>query len=183
MRIWGITDDRLGLDRVVGRWWRKDLRLPPSQFNVLKNQPNLYSPANDSAALAAKPFDLLGIDSITFISCQSYGNSFPQPRHATYVPVSWAAGESRWPGRFVIGKLKFLWLQPNRTSSRLAIISPPPTTGLPGRFNLPTQTIVYYRTCPNVHISSCPPYCYIRFRVPEKGSSTKEHNFCLCGIM
>jgi len=24
------------------------------------------------------------------------------------VPVSWAAGESRWPGRLVIGKLKFL---------------------------------------------------------------------------
>jgi len=67
-----------------------------------------YLPAKDSAALAAKAFDLLGLDSITFISCQSYGNSFPHPRHATYVPVSCAAGESRWPGRFVIGKLKFL---------------------------------------------------------------------------
>jgi hypothetical protein len=67
-----------------------------------------YFPAKDSAALAAKAFDFLGMDSITFISCQSYGNSLPQPRHATYVPVSCAAGESRWPGRLVIGKLKFL---------------------------------------------------------------------------
>lgn len=30
-----------------------------------------YFPANDSAALAAKALDLLGLDSITFISCQS----------------------------------------------------------------------------------------------------------------
>jgi hypothetical protein len=67
-----------------------------------------YFPAKDSAALAAKAFDFFGMDSITFISCQSYGNSLPQPRHATYVPVSCAAGESRWPGRLVIGKLKFL---------------------------------------------------------------------------
>jgi hypothetical protein len=90
-----------------------------------------YLPANDSAAFAAKVFEFLGIDSITFISCQSYGNSLPQPKHATYVPVSCAAGESRWPGRLVIGKLKFLWLQPKRTSSRLAIIHHPQTSGLP----------------------------------------------------
>lgn len=30
-----------------------------------------YLPAKDSAAFAAKVFDLLGMDSITFISCQS----------------------------------------------------------------------------------------------------------------
>ena len=30
-----------------------------------------YLPANDSAALAAKAFDFFGMDSITFISCQS----------------------------------------------------------------------------------------------------------------
>ena len=34
--------------------------------------------------------------------------------------------------------------------------SPPPNFGSPMEaFNLPTQAIVYYRTCPNVHISSC----------------------------
>ena len=30
-----------------------------------------YLPAKDSAALAAKAFDLFGMDSMTFISCQS----------------------------------------------------------------------------------------------------------------
>ena len=90
-----------------------------------------YLPAKDSAALAAKAFDFFGMDSITFISCQSYGNSLPQLKHETYVPVSCAAGESRWPGRLVIGKLKFLWLQPKRTSSRLAIIHHPQNSGLP----------------------------------------------------
>ncbi len=39
--------------------------------------------------------------------------------------------ESRWPGLLVIGKLKFLWLQPNSTSSRLAINHHPQTSGLP----------------------------------------------------
>jgi hypothetical protein len=39
-----------------------------------------------------------------FISCQSYGNSLPQSRHTTYVPVTAAAGERREP-RAVIGKL------------------------------------------------------------------------------
>jgi hypothetical protein len=67
-----------------------------------------YLPAKDSAAFAAKAFEFFGMESITFISCQSYGNSLPQPRQATYVPVSCAAGESLWPGRLVIGKLKFL---------------------------------------------------------------------------
>jgi hypothetical protein len=80
--------------------------LPPLTHRALGKR--AYFPANDSAALAAKAFDLFGMDSITFISCQSYGNSLPQPRQATYVPVSCAAGESRWPGRLVIGKLKLL---------------------------------------------------------------------------
>lgn len=137
-----------------------------------------YLPAKDSAALAAKAFDLLGMDSITFISCQSYGNSLPQPRHATYVPVSCAAGESRWPGRLVIGKLKFLWLQPKSTSSRLAIIHHPQTSGLPWKRltcrlkqQCTTGHVLMYTL---VHVS---PYCYIRFRVAEKGSLSKEHKF------
>lgn len=139
-----------------------------------------YLPAKDSAALAAKAFDLFGMESITFISCQSYGNSLPQPRQATYVPVSCAAGESRWPGRLVIGKLKFLWLQPKRTSSRLAIIHHPQTTGLPWialtcrlRQHCTTGHVPMYTL---VHVS---PYCYIRFGVAEKGSLSKEHKFSL----
>lgn len=122
-------------------------------------------PANDSAALAAKPFDLLGIDSITFISCQSYGNSFPQPRHATYVPVSWAAGESRWPGRFVIGKLKFLWLQPNRTSSRLAIIHHPQL-----RVSLEGLTCRLRQECTTGHV-----LMYISVHVPRTVTLDSEY--------
>ena len=35
--------------------------------------------------------------------------------------------------------------------------SPPPNFGSPMEaFNLPTQVALYYRTCPNVHISSHP---------------------------
>jgi hypothetical protein len=82
--------------------------LPQLYIWLVQLTSGAYLPANDSAALAAKAFEFFGMDSIIFISCQSYGNSLPQPRQATYVPVSCAAGESRWPGRLVIGKLKFL---------------------------------------------------------------------------
>src|SRR5437660_9025075 len=34
-------------------------------------------------------------------------------------------------------------------------ITTPKLRVFPGSVNLPTQAIVYYRTCPNVHISSC----------------------------
>ena len=54
-----------------------------------------YFPAKDSAAFAANVFDFLWLAETIFISCQSYGNSLPQPRQATYVPVICAAGESR----------------------------------------------------------------------------------------
>jgi hypothetical protein len=42
-----------------------------------------YLPAKDSAAFAANVFGLILLDSTIFISCQSYANSFPQPRQAT----------------------------------------------------------------------------------------------------
>lgn len=48
--------------------------------------------------------DRCGAELNTFISCQSYGNSLPQSRHTTYVPVTAAAEERREP-RDVIGKL------------------------------------------------------------------------------
>ena len=52
--------------------------IPPPESDL-----KAYLPAKDSAALAAKAFDLFGMESITFISCQSYANSLPQPRQAT----------------------------------------------------------------------------------------------------
>src|ERR1700744_6778625 len=68
-----------------------------------------------------------------------------------------------------MGKLKFLWLQPNNISSRLAIVHQPQTTGLLEALTC-RHSILYYRTWPNVHTGSCLPYCYIRFRVAGKGS-------------
>ena len=51
-----------------GRAWR----LPPIlRIEWLEAGLKAYLPAKDSAALAAKAFDFLGMDSITFISCQS----------------------------------------------------------------------------------------------------------------
>lgn len=85
-----VTDSRPislygGISSVCDGCWRKVLRLPPlfRSIRPILTAHRPYLPAKDSAALADKPFDLLGLDSIIFISCQSYGNSFPHPRHAT----------------------------------------------------------------------------------------------------
>src|ERR1039458_160711 len=72
-----------------------------------------------SAALAVR-----GFDASIFISDQSYGNSRPQSRHTTYVPVADAAATLRRSlPRTVMGKLHRLCQQPKTRSNRL--ISPP----------------------------------------------------------
>jgi|SRR3954471_9238224 len=55
-----------------GRWLAEGFgELPPLWKWPVVLILGAYLPAKDSAALAAKAFDLLGMDSITFISCQS----------------------------------------------------------------------------------------------------------------
>lgn len=73
------------IERGKKRHWKKCWRkgFGETSATLETGAISAYLPANDSAALAAKAFDLLGMESITFISCQSYGNSLPQPRHAT----------------------------------------------------------------------------------------------------
>src|SRR5271157_4696697 len=55
----------------------------------------------------------------SFISSQSYGNSFPHSRQTTYVPVTEATALRRSLPRTVIGKLQCLCEQPNSKSNRL----------------------------------------------------------------
>src|ERR1035438_7915187 len=76
----------------------------------------------DSAAHA-----VCGLDASIFICDQSYGNSRPQSRQTTYVPVTDAAAMLRRSlPRTVMGKLRRWCQQPKTRSNRL--ISPPRLT-------------------------------------------------------
>jgi hypothetical protein len=67
-----IRADRSCAKRVKERWLAEGFgELPPLWKWPVVLILGAYLPAKDSAALAAKAFDLLGMDSITFISCQS----------------------------------------------------------------------------------------------------------------
>lgn len=106
-----------------------------------------------------------------FISFQSYGNSLPQSRHETYVPVREAASECRCPGLLVIGKLNLLCVHPNRTSRRFAIFTTHPSGSLEtDRRKLLLTAVLYNRTCPFGQYGSYPSYPEFRFRVAGKGS-------------
>ena len=73
----------------------------------------------DSAAHA-----VCGLDASIFVCDQSYGNSWPQSRQTTYVPVTDAAAMLRRSlPRTVMGKLRRWCQQPKTRSNRL--ISPP----------------------------------------------------------
>src|ERR1017187_4672170 len=76
----------------------------------------------DSAAHA-----VCGLDASIFVCDQSYGNSWPQSRQTTYVPVTDAAAMLRRSlPRTVMGKLRRWCQQPKTRSNRL--ISPPRLT-------------------------------------------------------
>ena len=75
-------------------------------------------PGTTVAGLTAQ--SLRGLGASIFICDQSYGNSRPQSRQTTYVPVTEAATVVRRSSpRTVMGKLHRLCQQPKTTSNRL----------------------------------------------------------------